>query len=182
MTARRIEGRLRASLSAALTGQSQGLTFGLPCAVQLCFRHKGKRLARVWGEGAGLEAALHDAVARAALSAEAITHIEITLARAGRLMAQDDLSRARANEFRGLMGIELCAAGKRVRMGPLEMLTRNLGPSAALTALSREIGLDLSAVEARAFPADHPRKRRADGARDGGLAFCPDRQGRGHDL
>ncbi len=149
-----IEDRLAQGLAAALTGQTPPLTFGLPTDVQLCFRARGKRLARVWGHGAGLEAALADAVARAGTLSTPPTQIEITLARPGRLMRQDDLSRARVNDFRGLYGIELRAPGTRARIGPLEMLTRNLGPRAALQALSHEIGLPLSRVQAWAFPAD----------------------------
>lgn len=37
----------------------------------------------------------------------------------------------------------------------MEILSRNLGPKAALVALSKDIGLPLSKVEARAFFADH---------------------------
>jgi hypothetical protein len=88
------------------------------------------------------------------LAADRITHIEVTVARAGRLMGQADLGRAPANDFRGLMGIALGAPGKTVRMVPIEMLTRNLGPKAALRTLSREIGLPLTQLEPRAFPAD----------------------------
>lgn len=149
-----IEERLAQGLAAALTGQAQSPTPGAPCDVQLCFRAGGKRLARVWGHGPGLEAALADAVARAGALPTAPSQIEISLARPGRLMRQEDLSRARANDFRGLYGIELRAPGARVRIGPLEMLTRNLGPKAALLALSRDIGLPLSQVQAWAFPAD----------------------------
>ena len=149
-----LDHRLKVALTAILQGNPPVLTFGAPTLVQLCFRRKGRRLARVWGQGAGVEAALADAATRANPDPARITHIEVTLARASRLMTQDDLSRARVNDFRGLMGIELRAPGKIVRMGPLEMLTRNLGPKSALRALSRQIGLPLSQVQVRAFPAD----------------------------
>ncbi len=158
MRGQKVADRLRDGLAAALGGHSIVAAFGLSTYVQLCFRRKGARLARVWGDGAGLEAAGADAVARAMpaadLAADRITHIEVTVARAGRLMGQADLGRARANDFRGLMGIALGAPGKTVRMVPIEMLTRNLGPKAALRTLSREIGLPLTQLEPRAFPAD----------------------------
>ena len=154
MTAPRLEDRLNACLTAALQGSPPVLTFGTPSLVQLCYRRHGAKLARVWGQGAGLEAALSDAVARARVLPLRITHIEVTIARPGRLMRQEDLSRARANDFRGLMGIELRAPGKNVRLGPLEMITRNLGPKSALRLLSRQIGLPLDRVQAWAFPAD----------------------------
>ncbi len=146
--------RIAACLGAALMGTPPALIFGLPSLVQVCFRRKGQRLARVWGQGAGLEAALCSAVQRAAVDQSRVTHIEITVARPGRLMTDQDLSRARVNDFRGLMGIELRAPGKLARLGPLEMVTRNFGPKAALLALSREIGLPLAQGQAWAFPAD----------------------------
>lgn len=153
-----LHDQLRSALMAALSGQSPALSVGRETLVQLCFRRRGVRLARVWGMGPGMAGALQDGVAQAISGArvdpERLTHIEVTLARPGRRMVQDDLSRARANDFRGLMGIELRSKARSVRMGPLEMLTRNIGPSAALRHLSRQIGLPLAQVEAWAFPAD----------------------------
>ncbi len=150
----RLDDDLRRLLTDAMQAEASASAPGVPTLVQLCFRRKGARLARVWGEGAGLAAALQDAVAKAAPDPARVTHIEVTLARPGRLMVPADLTRARVNDFRGLMGIELRAPGQIARIGPLEMVTRNLGPKAALRILSRQIGLPLDKVEARAFPAD----------------------------
>ena len=149
----RSDDDLRRHLTAAMLGQPPA-SAGPPRLVQLCFRRNGRRLARVWGDGAGLAAAMHDAIAKAAIPPARVTHIEVTQARPGRLMVPADLTRARVNDFRGLMGIELRAGGQVARIGPLEMVTRNLGPKAALRILSRQIGLPLVRVEAWAFPAD----------------------------
>ena len=69
-------------------------------------------------EGAGQATALLCAVAKAAAAPAHVTHIEVTLARPGRIMALADLTRARVNDFRGLMGIELRAPGLLARIGP----------------------------------------------------------------
>ena len=154
MTRTLIDARIVAGLSAALTGAVPQPAAEPMCLVQLCFRRKGVKLARVWGEGHGLEAALHDGTSRADIAPHKITHIEVTLARPGRLMQQSDMSRARANDVRGLLGVELRGTDKICRMGPVEMLTRNIGPKTALRMLSKDIGQPLSQLEARVFPAD----------------------------
>ena len=120
----RSDDDLRRHLTAAMLGQPPA-SAGPPRLVQLCFRRNGRRLARVWGDGAGLAAALHDAIAKAAIPPARVTHIEVTLARPGRPMVPADLTRARVNDFRGLMGIELRAGGQVARIGPLEMVTRD---------------------------------------------------------
>ena len=149
---------LRAALRAPQAGPTAGLTVGQlggrPCEMQLGFRAKGVLLARAWGEGPSLTAALRDAVLRANPALDRLTHVDISLAHTPRLMQQSDLSRAESNRFRGLHGIEVAHLNAKLRMGPLELLTRNLGPRRAILKMAAELGVAPERAVVRAFGAD----------------------------
>ncbi len=108
-----------------------------PRLAHVTLRRAGKRLASHWSEGKTLA----DLFATLPGLAEADT-VELSLAHPRQRLNRDDLRRAALNRWRGLQGIELRAPGKApVRIPPLELLTRNLGPDRAIERLAKEAGL-----------------------------------------
>ena len=108
--------------------------------VHLTARAKGKPLARVWAEAGDLASALAQGLAQGlAQMPSAAETLELTLAGPAEPLHPNRLTRAACNQFRGLFGLEMRAAGRVARISPLEMLTRNLGPNAALKLLAAEL-------------------------------------------
>jgi hypothetical protein len=103
--------------------------------VHLTARAGGRPLRRLWAEGGDLAAALAAGLAE---MPEAKT-LELTFAGPAEPLHPKDLTRAACNLFRALQGLEMRAAGRVVRISPLEMITRNLGPNAALERLAAEL-------------------------------------------
>lgn len=126
---------------------------------RLELRRAGRVLFAGWGRGAGLADALSalTAQARDALAATdrgAPDVALLTLPGTAQPLDPADLTRARSDAFRGLFGLELRAGHRRARLTPLEMLARNLRPTAALERLARDLGLPSPAgATALAFPA-----------------------------
>lgn len=152
---------LLAHVAAALAGAARP-EVTLPAAiaarplVELALRGRGRLLHRQWARGADLADALAHGLgqARAALAAQGLTAetVEITLPRDWRPLSPQDLTRSRCNLIRGICGLELRGPGRLERIGPLEMLARNLGPKAALKQLAAR--LPAGATEAWLFSAD----------------------------
>ena len=142
------KGRIMDETERALLALAQALKAGghppaLPPALadvrlfHLTFRHDGKRLASHWCDGSSLADGLADGL-RAAPGA---TTIELSLPGPRRKINRDDFGRAASNGWRGLNGIELRVGAARLRLAPLEMLTRNLGPSRAVEKLAETAGI-----------------------------------------
>lgn len=154
-------GPLLAHVEAALAGAARP-TLALPAAIagcrlaELALRRRGRLLHRQWAQGADLADLLAHGLdqARAALAARGLATetVEITLPRDWRPLAPEDLTRARCTLIRGICGLELRGGGRLERMGPLEMLARNLGPQAALKHLAAR--LPAAPAEALLFSAD----------------------------
>ena len=118
--------------------------------VHVTARAGGRSLARFWVEAGDLAAALAQGLARVPGGAETL---ELTLAGPVQPLHPKDLTRAECNRFRGLGGLEMRAGGRVARISPLEMVTRNLGPAAAMRLLAAELGGPKLATR-WSFPAD----------------------------
>lgn len=103
----------------------------------LTFRQDGKRLASQWHDGVSLADGL-EAGLRAAPGA---TTIELSLAGSRKKINPDDFGRAASSAWRGLYGVELRTGAAKHRLAPLEMLTRNLGPTRAVEKLAEAAGI-----------------------------------------
>lgn len=103
----------------------------------LTFRREGRRLASHWCQAQGLATALSSGLA----GADVADSVELSVARTRTRLNRDEFRRAASNAWRGLHGIELRAPGRGVhRIAPLEILTRNLGPSRAIERLAEAAG------------------------------------------
>ena len=127
---------LRAVLAGLAGAQMPDLPAGRGL-VHLTARTGGKPLRRWWAEGSNLAAALSSGLTQMPAG---VGTLELTLCGPAEPLQPSRLTRAACNEFRGLFGLEMRAAGGVARISPLEMLTRNLGPNAALRLLAAELG------------------------------------------
>ena len=127
---------LRAVLAGLAGAQMPDLPAGRGL-VHLTARTGGKPLRRWWAEGSNLAAALSSGLTQMPAG---VGTLELTLCGPAEPLQPSRLTRAACNEFRGLFGLEMRAAGGVARISPLEMLTRNLGPTAALRLLAAELG------------------------------------------
>lgn len=152
-------------VQAALAGTpAPAVTLPARCAglrlLHLTLRRRGKRLDSRWAQGADLADALRHGLtqARSALAAQGLPApetLELTLPRDWQVLDPEDLRRSRCNAIRGLFGLELRGGGRLERIGPLEMIARNLGPNRALEQLSAQLDLPPGTpVEAFRFAAD----------------------------
>ncbi len=121
-------------------------------------RASGKKVSAQWLDGPAPQA-LTKAVAGVAAKLprggdNALTTVEVTLPHDWAPLDPDDLGRASCNDFCGVFGLELRGAGKIARMGPLEMVARNLQPDGSFEILEHEIGTVPSRAEAWKFAAD----------------------------
>lgn len=106
--------------------------------VHLTLRRDGRRVASLWAEGADLAGALRAGLAGAA---EADT-VEVSVPQARKKLDPRDFRRAASNRWRGLHGIELrIPSGGVKRIAPLEILTRNMGPTRAVERLAEAAGI-----------------------------------------
>lgn len=119
-------------------------------ALHLTCRAKGCAMDRRWSTAARLA---DDLTTICNLATAPITTIELTIVKAACPLQLAQLSRALSNDTRGLLGFELRAGTRVARIGPLETVTRNLGPKAAFDRLAAE--LDHPALATRwTFAAD----------------------------
>lgn len=110
--------------------------------VHLTLRKDGKRVKSLWVEGSDLATALS-----IALSGSDAQTVEISVAGPRAKLNPADFKRAASNRWRGLYGIELRLPDKRVwRIAPLEVLTRNLGPTRAVEKLAQDAGIEIEAA------------------------------------
>lgn len=137
------EAAILALVTAAL-GRPAAAAAALPAElaraalVHLTLRRDGRRVATLWAEGADLAAALKAGLAGAA---EADT-VEVSVPQARKKLDPRDFRRAASNRWRGLHGIELRTRDGGVqRIAPLEILTRNLGPTRAVERLAEAAGI-----------------------------------------
>lgn len=124
--------------------------------IHLTLRAKGRRLHAAWVDGTDLADCLHCGLTAAMAAIKTAenpspTTVEITLPHPATPLNPDMLRRAQANDFRGLFGIEARSATQTHRIGPLEMISRNLGPNTALQSLRDQAGTDATAHQ---FAAD----------------------------
>lgn len=149
---------VRCGLAASAPGASATAVLDASPLAHVTLRATGRKLYSGWLSGSvadGLAASVRDAAARLpATGDDALSTVEVTVPRRWLPLAPDDLGRSRCNDVRGVLGMELRTADDVARIGPLEMVTRNLGPQRCFELLVEHIGLDDSRSEVRWFTAD----------------------------